>query len=522
MTSANDRLIRFPATTLSKMLTHEEVSSVELTRAVLERIDAVDGRVRAFTTVLRERALADAARADEERRKGRSRGPLHGLPVSVKESIEMAGHASTLGVSARASKIATNDAVLVRMLREAGAVIIGRTNVSQLLLYHESRNPLFGQTNNPFSDRHGPGGSSGGEAAALAAGMSTLGIGGDIGGSIRCPAHVCGVVGLKPTIDRWSTQGSSTALPGQEAIRGQTGPMARTVGDVAMMMSALDAKRMSALDGRVPPIEWEDPARIDVPRLRIGYYTNDGVLPASAAMSRAVERACDVLRAAGCEVVPFTPPNAVDMIFTYAAAMSADAGATGTATIGRGDIDPTLSALLRVARLPDAVRGTIAGVLSLRGEAIASGILRALGRKSVEALWALTAKIRAYRFAFGDALDAAGIDVVICPPHATPALPHGASKDFAFAGSYAMLYNLLQLPAGVVPVTTVRGDETHRANPRERMERMAADVDRQSKGLPVGVQVVGRAWAEPTVLAVMSEIERVVRGDSGFPITPVP
>jgi fatty acid amide hydrolase len=408
------------------------------------------------------------------------------------------------------------------MLREAGAVIVGRTNVSQLLLYHESKNPLFGQTNNPFSAAHGPGGSSGGEAAAIAAGMSCVGIGTDIGGSIRGPAHVCGIAGLKPTIDRWSVQGSHTALPGQEAIRGQTGPMGRTVGDITMLMSALDAKRMSALDGRVPPLEWEDPARIDVPRLRVGFYTDDGVLAASPAVARAVHRACDALRSAGCEVVPFTPPNALDMIFTYAAAMSADAGSTGTATIGKGEVDPTLAALLRIARLPDAVRNTIAGVLAMRGDTVAAGILRSLGRKSVEALWAITAKIRAYRFTYEAALDAAGIDIVLCPPHATPAIPHGASKDFAFAGSYSMLYNVLQFPAGVVPITTVRADETHRSHARQRMEKMAADVDRQSKGLPVGVQVIARPWAESTVLAAMTEIERSVRTDDGFPVTPVP
>ncbi len=522
MPTSNDRLIRMPATQLSRMLTNEEISSVQLTRAVLERIDAVDGRIRAFTTVLRERALADAARADEERRKGRSRGPLHGLPMTVKESIEMAGHASTLGVTARATKIATADAALVRMLREAGAVIVGRTNVSQLLLYHEARNPLFGQTANPFSAAHGPGGSSGGEAAALAAGMSVLGIGGDIGGSIRGPAHASGIVGFKPTLDRWSTQGSLTGLIGQEAIRGQTGPMGRTVGDVTMLMAAMDTRRMSVLDGRVPPLEWEDPSRIDVPRLRVGFYTDDGVLAPSRAVARGVERAADVLRRAGCEVVPFVPPQTLEMIFTYAAAMSSDAGATAMATLGKGDVDPTLTALLRMTRLPDAVRATLAGVLSLQSEHVASGILRALGRKPVETFWSLTAKIRAYRFAFLEAMDTAGVDVLLCPVHATPALPHGASKDFAFAGSYSMLYNLLQLPAGSVPVTSVRADETERPNPRERMERMAAEIDRVSKGLPIGVQVVGRPWAEATVLAAMAEIERGTHDDEGYPLTPVP
>src|SRR5262249_39232971 len=163
-----------------------------------ERIAEIDGRIRAFTAVFREEALASARRADEERAQGKVRGALHGMPVSVKESLDMAGCASTLGCHARRAQVADRDGGVLRRLRKSGAVVLGRTNVSQLLMYHESRNPLYGQTANPWSLSHTPGGSSGGEAAALAAGMSPLGVGTDIGGSIRVPAHFCGIAGLKP------------------------------------------------------------------------------------------------------------------------------------------------------------------------------------------------------------------------------------------------------------------------------------------------------------------------------------
>src|SRR5690606_35577328 len=124
-----------------------------------------------------------ARRADEERRRGEARGPLHGLPITIKESLDMAGHASTLGVAARRRLRARTDAVIVEAVRRAGGVPVGRTNVPQLLLAHETANEPFGRTSNPFSLAHGPGGSSGGEAAAIAAGASALGVGTDIGGS---------------------------------------------------------------------------------------------------------------------------------------------------------------------------------------------------------------------------------------------------------------------------------------------------------------------------------------------------
>ena len=221
-------LCRKTAVELCRLLAAGEISSEELTRAHLDRIDRVDARVKAFTMVLRHEALAAARRADEERRRGDARSPLHGLPISVKESLDMAGLASTLGAVSRKTHRAGEDAVVIELLRDAGAVILGRTNVSQLLLYHESRNPLFGQTANPWSLDHTPGGSSGGEGAAIAAGMSPLGVGTDVGGSIRVPAHFSGIAGLKPTLDRWSNGGSNTALRGQEAVRSQVGPMART------------------------------------------------------------------------------------------------------------------------------------------------------------------------------------------------------------------------------------------------------------------------------------------------------
>jgi fatty acid amide hydrolase len=509
------------ASRLSQLLATKEVSSRDVVRAHLDRIAAVDGKLRAFTQVFHDRALAEADRADVERAHGDVRGALHGLPVTVKECFDVAGEETTLGIPSWRGRRATADAAMVRALRGAGAVILGRTNLSQTMLYVESRNPLFGQTANPFSLAHTPGGSSGGEGAAIAAGMSPLGVGTDIGGSIRTPAAFCGIAGVKPTLDRFPMRGYRSVLAGQETVRGQGGPLARTVDDLALFYAALDTTKMSALDPRVPPVAWKDPRDVRVEALRVGMYMDDGVLPASAAMVRGVERAAEVLRARGCRVVPFSPPDVEQLIADYLGALSSDGGKTMSAALEGGAIDDVLKPLVRLAKVPPTMRRGVARGVSLFGEARLARMLDAMGEKTVEELWRLTDRIRTYRSTLLDAMERAEIDVLLCPAFATPALPHGMSKNFTLAASYPMIFNATQFPAGVVPVTRVRADELERRGAKDSIEKHAAKVDAKSLGLPVGVQVAGRPWQDHLVLAVMRAIEAEVAQAPDFPRTPV-
>lgn len=509
------------ATEIASRLAAREISSREVVDALLARIDAKDGAIHAMTEVFRDEARKDADRADAERARGEARGPLHGVPITVKECFDFAGRASTIGVPARAGHRASADAAMVTLLREAGAIVVGRTNLSQFMLFAESRNPIFGQTANPWSLAHAPGGSSGGEGAAIAAGMSPLGVGTDIGGSIRGPAHFCGIAGFKPTLDRLPARGCQSGMPGQEAVRAQSGPLARVVGDLDLFFRAIDPLRASALDPRVPPLPYAPMSETDVSKLKIGVYTHDGFVTPSAACVRAVERSADALRAAGATVVPFEPPGMADAIFTYFAAFASGAAATLDAINEGGPVDPSLVGLKRVAGLPAFVRHALAAVLDRKGDPVVARLLRTIGVRPVPDLWRFTYEIRAYRGAMLDAWDAAGLDLVLCPAYATPALPHGDSKDFALASSFDILWNIVQLPAGVVPVSRVRADETTRAASPSRVERHAAGVDAKSAGMPVGAQIVGRPWADGVVLAAMAAIEASVRADAGFPATPV-
>lgn len=506
-------LTHVDATEMTRLLRAREVSSEELVRAHLARIETLDPAIHAFTEVLASEALATAKRTDEERRRGEDRGPLFGLPVSVKENLDMVGHAPTLGVAARRGRLAQDDATLVTVLRRAGAVIVGRTNVPQLLLSHECENAVYGRTNNPWSLAHAPGGSSGGEAAAIASGMTPLGIGTDIGGSIRVPAHFSGICGLKPTLDRWSNVGSNGGSPGQEVIRSQAGPMARTARDVAMFFTALDPRRMAETDPLVAPMAMRDPHAIDPKKLRVGYFVDDGQVPTSASVKRAVRTAVDALERTGIEVRPFLPPAIGEGIEMFFQAMSSDAGATAMGLLEGGPMDPSLARLRKVARMSTTARAALAAGLRLAGDARAARMIGWLGERTVTAYWDLTRRARAYRLRFLKALRDAHIDVLLAPAHATPAMPHGLSRDFVVAGSSSMLFNLLQMPGGVVPVTTVRRDEIVRPSARDRLEKRAATIDAQSLDLPIGVQVVGLPWSDEEVLAVMIALDEATAAD---------
>jgi fatty acid amide hydrolase len=515
------KLWQHSATTISSLLARGEVTAVEVLRAHLDRIDAVDRRIHAFTEVLREQALSDAEASDARRRRGESRGPLDGVPVTFKECFDMAGRATTLGLPSWRGRIADRDAAMVTMLHEAGAVVMGRTNLSQTMLYVEARNPLFGQTTNPWSVSRSPGGSSGGEAAAIAAGMSPLGVGTDIGGSIRTPAHFCGICGLKPTLDRLPMRGYRSVLAGQEVVRGMGGPLARTVGDLALFLRALDPRRASELDPRVPPLPWEDHESVRLEGARIGFFVDDGVLPASPAIARAVARAAEALRSRGCEVSTFEPPDMRATLAAYLGAMSADGGTGLLGALAGGEVDPVLEPLRRLARVPAHARRVVVGATRAFGQDGLALMLGAMGEKSVADLWELTDRLRTQRAALLGAMEERGIDLLLCPAFATCAFPHGASRGFTLASSYSILFNATQFPAGTVPVTRVRDDEANRAPGRDALERHAARVDRGSAGLPVGVQVVGKPWRDHAVLAAMRAIESQVSTDAGFPATPV-
>ena len=291
---------------LQRLVARREASAVEVVTAFLERIDAVNPRVNAIVTLVPERALADAAAAD---RAGTPLGPLHGLPIAIKDLVDTAGIRTTYGSPLYADHVPDADAWLVRRLRNAGAIVVGKTNTPEFGAGSQTFNPVFGVTRNPYDLTRTAGGSSGGAAAAVAAGMLPFADGSDLGGSLRNPASFCNVVGLRPTPGR---------VPDPE--RGDlwepltvVGPVARTVADAALLLGAL-AEPLSAPLARG---EWTPPdLAADRHGKRIAWSRNLGGLPVDPAVTTALEQMRPVLAELGCEVVEAEPDlTAADEVF---------------------------------------------------------------------------------------------------------------------------------------------------------------------------------------------------------------
>lgn len=474
----------------------------------LTRIAEVNPRLNALCVPLFEQAKRDAAAIDEQRQRGVPLGPLAGVPVSIKECFDIAGTPTTLGLRHRAGNMATTDAVLVSRLRRAGAVVVGKTNVPQLMILHECDNPLYGRTLHPTRDDRSPGGSSGGEAALVAAGGTPLGLASDLGGSIRQPAHSCGICGFKPTSGRLTNRGSTNIFTGLEVLGGQPGPLARRVDDLILAMQVFSAVESPPLDALPPPVAWRDPLAGSRPEWRVGYWTDDGFQRPSPAIRRAVDEAAKKLAQYGVHVEPFEPPNVAEAMRLYFRLISANGGSAARRVMAHDEIHPAVKRLLRLGRLPQWLRPALGTLLELVGQTQSAWLVRNTGGISTGIFWHLTAAVRHYQRQFLERLDQQRLTSLICPPHALVALTHGSAGYLSRFACSSMLMNLLGLPAGVLPWTTVRADEqSDRRASRDWAERAALAVEAGSAGLPVGVQVVGRPWEDELTLGLMAVLE---------------
>ena len=509
------------ATSLLSRLRAGELSSVEIVQALIARIERHNSEVNAIIQPRYDEALDEAAAADRLRGRGEG-GALCGLPMTIKENLYLRGTKSTIGLSALSENSPDEDAVLVDAVRDEGVVILGKTNVPQLLLAQETENAIWGLTPNPWHSGRSSGGSSGGESAAIASGFAPFGLGSDIGGSIRIPCHFTGLTGLKPTVDRWSNRGMLGAAPGQELVRAQSGPMARTVDDLILLWNTLDPVKMSSRDAFVPPLPTQDPAGVDLSGMRIGWFDTDGFVTPTGAVRRGAQIARAALEAAGATVVDFEPIHAEEVFYLWLAGLTSDDATTYKRRLSGEAFSAQLSMVKTVLGLPKLARAAVAAFEERRGNGRVAKFLRIVGRKPVEDYWDLVARRSELRREVLDSWNEAGIDAVVCPPHATPAMGHRESADFAFSVSYMFRYSLLNYPAGVVPVTrALPSDVTPASQDADRIDRKKAGIDADSVGLPVGVQVVARPYREDIALAVMKSLEQGIERDDNFPITPV-
>jgi fatty acid amide hydrolase len=505
----SDPLLKVGARQLAAMIAKGEVSSVEVVRAHIHRIEQVNPLLNAVVVARFDEALEEAADLDDKRARGESAGALHGVPITIKESLDLAGSPSTFGVTAHRHDFPRKDDPYVARLRHAGAVVLGKTNVSQLLMFVETDNPVYGRTNNPWNLDRSPGGSSGGEAAIIAALGSPLGMGTDIGGSCRNPAAACGVVGFKPTAGRLPDFGRGSMPIGQLAIPSQVGMLARRVDDIALALEVANGGRFPDEGAR----SLGDPTTVDVSKLTVGYFVDDGFLSPCSAAARAVQEARNALERRGATVVPFTPPSLTTGLALFHEILGGDGGRGMLRFLDGSPKDFRIGQIIRVASAPGPLLLALRALTRLSGRRKVASLLRSYGHRDTSSHWDAVAALDSYRAEFLAALDRASrspIDVLLSPAGALPAVRHGATLELGVTGSYLAIYNVLGYPAGVVPFTRVReSEETGTPRSSDPMDVAALASERGSAGLPIDVQIAARPFREHVALAVMHALEEV-------------
>lgn len=453
-----------PAWQMAARIRDRVVTATELLEAHLAQIKRWNPKLNAFVCIDEERARIAAKAADEAVSAKRPLGPLHGVPVTIKSSIDVAGLRCEAGTRIRQGNVAAADAPLVSRLKNAGALILGNTTVPEFLMAWETDSALYGRTNSPWNLERTPGGSSGGEAAAIAACCSAGGIGSDGGGSIRVPAHFSGICGLKPTPGRIPATGHFPSSVGPFALIGVVGPMARTVRDVELMFQAIAGPDNGDPHAAPVPLRPVDPRSLR--QTRIGYFEDDGRIPVTAETRRAIQRSAEYLRDAGFVVEPFRPE-----------------GLEAARQLWRVLFVDGVAMLLR-----QAYQRREAEMYSIVREIIeaSTGDPPLTTDRLLDTLF----RRDALREQFLNQMER--FPILLCPVNAVPAFRHGERSwtvegrkvEYLDASSYSQWFNLLGNPGAVVP------------------------MDRSDEGLPIGVQIVGRPWDEERVLAVAAVLEK--------------
>ena len=443
-----------------ELLRNRQVSVVELAEAHIAQIERLNPALNAFADFDAKRVREEARRLDAA---DETRGPLHGLPVTVKSSIATAGLRCEIGSLIQKGDTPREDAVVVARLRAAGALILGTTNCPEFLMAYETANLLHGQTRNPWDLERTPGGSSGGESAAIAAGMSAAGLGSDSGGSVRVPAHFTGICSLKPTPGRIPGRGHLPPCVGPFSILGVIGPMARTIEDVALLFRTLSGQDRD--DPVSPPVAVRELSGAELRGAPIGYFEDDGLVSVTAETRAAVRSAAEALRDAGFRVEPFRP-DTLELLRKLWWTFFVQCGAM---------------------LFEPAFRGRREQLSQIFEEFLSfSETAPPLTARELLDAWAGVDLLRAKTLA--------GMrehPVLLCAVASVPAFRHGErtwtiegrTVNYLDAVRHTQWFNALAAPAAVVP------------------------VGKSPEGLPIGVQIVARPFEDEMALGVAGAVD---------------
>ena len=461
---------------LARAIRERRLACREIVELYLSRIERHNGALNAVCTLDAAGARRRAAQADEALSRGELWGPLHGVPMTLKDALETAGLRTTGGHPPLKDYVPRRDAPAVARLRAAGAVLLGKTNVPPLSADYRADNPIFGRTNNPWDLERTPGGSTGGGAAAVAAALSAFDVGSDLAGSVRTPAHFCGLFALKATEHRIPNAGHIPEPPGMpRAVRHMNvlGPLARSVEDLGLIARVLSGPDEAEPD--VPPVPWVDAEDKALRGARIAWSADFGGIPVTRETRQAIEKLGAELSRLGC-VVEERNPGSFDFEAaweTWGEIAIAERAATGRERSAErvAALNATLGEQYAVAR--GSAKGVRAGIAEY---------MVALNRRD-----SLIAALEEF-FQHWDAF--------LCPVTVSPAIPHvpfgtpidvdGRQVPYFIAGTaYTCPFNLTGHPAAVLPLT------------------------RSKEGLPIGVQVLGKRWSEPALLALCGKLTAI-------------
>ncbi len=449
-----------PAVGLLSMLRRGQISPLELAGEYIQQIERLNPQLNALVDFDADRVRAQARALENS---SGPRGPLFGLPMTVKSSIATAGYRCEIGSLLYRGDVPHENATVVDRMKQAGALILGTTNCPEFLMAYETDNRLYGRTANPWDVERTAGGSSGGESAAIAAGLSACGLGSDGGGSVREPAHFTGICSLKPTPGRVPARGHLPPCDGPFSILGAIGPMARTIRDLTLLFITLSGQ--DARDPVSPPVSLRNESLEDLRRVPIGFFEDDGHTPVTPETRQAVQDAARTLESQGFNVRPFRPRALEEarhlwwQFFVRGGAMLLDP----LVERRHAELSPTFLDFLSIAHSEPPLSGQELLTSWMDCDHVRRKLLAEMER----------------------------FPILLCPVCAIPAFRHGEREwevegqqvKYLDAMRYTQWFNLLGAPAAVVPVGW------------------------SPEGLPIGVQIAGRPFEDERVLGIAAAVE---------------
>ncbi|XP_046653551.1 fatty acid amide hydrolase 1-like isoform X1 [Daphnia pulicaria] len=517
LTSVNqtNSCVELEISVLLQKLQDGHLSCVEVLRAYQAKALEITTEFNCITEFILE-ADEWAKKLDADAALGGKKGPLHGLPFSVKDNVGIIGYDSTIGISKFINQPSTEDAAIVIALKMLGAIPFCKTNIPQTNMSFGCSNPIWGFTMNPWDKERTPGGSTGGEACLIAAGGSPIGIGSDIGGSVRLPAAFCGIYSIKPTTSRISMKGFKKVAVANVGVASVPGIMARDSQTVVTVTKLLlnDNHLQIHGDPDLLPIPWNEKMFSEKRNLRIGYYEDDGFFPTTPGIRRAIQIAKAKLEASGHELVPFLPPRVEYVLNSFISILTADQSRYLLEALSNDDIDPVLKPTLFALSIPTFVKRLVVSLFSAKLMPVYLGLGGNRIRETHQ-LWSEITKKNLYKEEFLSHWREQKLDLCIGPCFACPAPRSVDVSKLSPALSYTSLYNFLDFPVGILPIDKENVEDQAKLEVEykyvDAVCYLVKATTKGATGMPLAIQMIGLPYQEEMVLRGMEVLDAAMR-----------